>query len=679
MGQQVRQQAFTGEIAPERYGRTRDPRYATSLRTCKNFIPIEDGALVNRAGTYDLGALAAAAVRFEGFIFSDSQALILEFTDGLLRFWTPQGIVLLAGVPLSFATGYTAGDIPFLKFQQSGDVITVLRRGFQPIDITRVSNTNWAIALHGFTPQAPIFQTFPSISPLEYAITSAQKWDAGIAAIPGYGLGVVEMYQPGGAGPFHLYQSNITPNHSQPDVANWTDLSWNAATTYDKGQYVWHDGQVYISLREQNKNFAPNDTSIYTQISATMGIFWWAPASDATRPAVAWDWAVTVLWKDDHGITRETMPSVIQPGTKSAIYVDRPATIRWVKSGAQAFSFKLVGYNIYRGRGGLFGFVGGASATDSSFIDNGAAPDFGVQPPKGTNPFAIADGTDTANTFSWPGAGTYHNQRAVFAGTDKKPSTFFGSAVSDINRFDVNTPTQDADSYEWKVSSTRLEDIRSVVSFGRLLLFTSTGMFSAHAPDGTGVTANAVEVIKQVKKGASYLDPLVIANVILFNTSKGNYIRDLHFQNPYSAPGSNTYASRDLTRIARHLFRGHTIVSWAHQEEPYSIVWIVRDDGLLISCTYDVDSETVAFATHPTQGTVLQVETIPNGTEDAVMLGVLRNGLPRMAAGRRRGRGWRGWCAAGRGRSWRRCRPTGWRSSRRRCPTPRPARCLPPG
>src|SRR3954464_10128599 len=141
MGQPVRQQAFTGEIAPERYGRTKDPRYATSLRTCKNFLPIEDGALVNRAGTYDMGALTAAQVRFEHFVFTDAQAFVLEFTNLQVRVWTPNGLVLNAGVPVVVVTPYLAADLPSLKSTQGGDIIPIRGRGSPPQDLTRFSNT----------------------------------------------------------------------------------------------------------------------------------------------------------------------------------------------------------------------------------------------------------------------------------------------------------------------------------------------------------------------------------------------------------------------------------------------------------------------------------------------------------------------------------------------------------
>src|SRR5207249_3245511 len=114
---------------------------------------------------------------------------------------------------------------------------------YQPRELTRITNTNWTLTLVSLTPP-PSWAGEPSIQPYDAAVSSAIIWDSGIALI-GYAKGVLVQYQPGGAGPYHLYRSNITPNHSQPDVADWTDLTYNAATTYSKGQYIWGtDGQI---------------------------------------------------------------------------------------------------------------------------------------------------------------------------------------------------------------------------------------------------------------------------------------------------------------------------------------------------------------------------------------------------------------------------------------------------
>jgi len=71
-------------------------------------------------------------------------------------------------------------------------------------------------------------------------------------------------------------------------------------------------------------------------------------------------------------------------------------------------------------------------ATTTTFKDDGGEPDYSKQPPKGTNPFLVADGANAANTTKWPGAVTYHESRRVEARTDAKPNHFFGSHQDDF-------------------------------------------------------------------------------------------------------------------------------------------------------------------------------------------------------------------------------------------------------
>jgi hypothetical protein len=85
------------------------------------------------------------------------------------------------------------------------------------------------------------------------------------------------------------------------------------------------------------------------------------------------------------------------------------------------------------------------------------------------------------------------------------------------------------------------------------------------------------------------------------------------------------YRAVDISKASRHFFRGHTIISWAYAEDPYGIVWAVRDDGVLLSLTLSLDEEMAAWAQHEIAGgTVESVATIPEGTEDGVYLVVSR-------------------------------------------------------
>ncbi len=82
-------------------------------------------------------------------------------------------------------------------------------------------------------------------------------------------------------------------------------------------------------------------------------------------------------------------------------------------------------------------------------------------------------------------------------------------------------------------------------------------------------------------RGASHLQPLVLGNIILYVQARGSTVRDFGY-----SLESDAYSGSDLTILSKHLVEGYTIVDWCYAQEPYSIVWMVRDDGALLSLTY---------------------------------------------------------------------------------------------
>jgi hypothetical protein len=64
----------------------------------------------------------------------------------------------------------------------------------------------------------------------------------------------------------------------------------------------------------------------------------------------------------------------------------------------------------------------------------------------------------------------------------------------------------------------------------------------------------------------------------------------------------NIYTGTDMTVLSNHLFADRTLREWAYAEEPYKIVWAVRDDGILLGYTYMKDQEVYAWTRHDTQG-----------------------------------------------------------------------------
>tara|TARA_R110000824_G_scaffold20858_2_gene78197 strand:- start:2548 stop:5295 length:2748 start_codon:yes stop_codon:yes gene_type:complete len=113
-----------GEISPLLYGRPDVDRYTTGLKTCKNFIPLVQGPVERRPGTYFIkevktSSLATRVIRFE---FSTTQAYILEFGNLYCRFYKDNAPIRAGTSTISAATqanpcvvtdtghGYSNGD-----------------------------------------------------------------------------------------------------------------------------------------------------------------------------------------------------------------------------------------------------------------------------------------------------------------------------------------------------------------------------------------------------------------------------------------------------------------------------------------------------------------------------------------------------------------------------------------
>ena len=86
---------------------------------------------------------------------------------------------------------------------------------------------------------------------------------------------------------------------------------------------------------------------------------------------------------------------------------------------------------------------------------------------------------------------------------------------------------------------------------------------------------------------------------MLYCAVNGATVRDLSY-NFYA----NVYTGNDLSALADHLFFGRTIVDWCWAEEPWKLLWAVRDDGVLLSMTHLKEQNLFAWAHHETRGRV---------------------------------------------------------------------------
>jgi hypothetical protein len=307
--------------------------------------------------------------------------------------------------------------------------------------------------------------------------------------------------------------------------------------------------------------------------------------------------------------------------TNIAVYPHMPVTIDWQDLGQVSpadFEATVVSTRVYRGRQGRFGFVG--ETTAQQFVDDGADPDFSCPPPKGTNPFQILKADTSVLRTEEPSVSTLFEGRRVYAATTERPGFICASAVENYSNFDDVVPPKDSDALSFELATSMRETIRALVPRSNgLLVLTDMGEWIV---SGSGqnecLTPNSLLARPISQYGSSKLEPLVFGNCVWFLQKKGTIPRCL------VADGSG-YAPFDVASMSRHLFTGYGINAWCYAEDPYGVVWAVRSDGVLLSCTFNLEQQMVAWTRHEITGaTVEDVCTIPDGYEDAVYLVTLR-------------------------------------------------------
>lgn len=215
--------------------------------------------------------------------------------------------------------------------------------------------------------------------------------------------------------------------------------------------------------------------------------------------------------------------------------------------------------------------------------------------------------------------GTFFADRFVLGGFGREPDSVRLSRVGDYTRFDYGNFATDDDAMLLTLASRKREVARWALGLDALLLGTNSGVWAIKGAGDNPLSPASAEARLQSEVGCADLHPLVVGDQVLYVRTKGSGVRELVFD-----IGRNRYAGGDITLMASHLLDGHTIIDWAWQEDPYSVVWAVRDDGKLLSLTYVKEVDVFAWALHDTGGEVESVCTTPEGSEDRLYAFVKR-------------------------------------------------------
>lgn len=588
------QPSFTkGEISPLLHARVDLAAYATGLRTLKNFIVLPQGGVARRPGFLAMGPAAVPVsptcpVRLIPFRYNSEDAMIVELSDRKARFWTSGGIVMKDGVPYEIEMPYTQADLPRLKFVQSGNVLFLVHRDYPPLTLTRKALDDWETAPLVFRegPWLPtegkdtdVYITVTEEDGDEYVLTPTDP-DFFTAAMEG-ALFRLDYTLPGeevrGVGPRAPEWGESTPVEVGGDWYFETHGGWTGEVQIQKSL---DGGETWLTVRTYSREDYEKEGQLQTSGAETeKNVLYRIRAQKTNDNTLRWNLNISGYIKSYIFRLKELQPDGSMIATR---------------------------------------------LHDDTYLPGVPYP-LDVQTKQW---FLGAWGVHTG----YPGCVVFYQDRLVLAGSHREPQTIWFSKVADWRNFGMSDPIRDDDAITITLAADDMDGIHSLAAMSDVMVFTPSGEWKiAGAGENGAISAKAVVAHQQTTVGSRYLQPVIVNHRIVFAQTHGTEVHALGYSLDVDG-----YSGSDISILSRHLFEwkvkederagGREIVAMDYQQIPDSLIWCVLADGTAVTCTYQAEHETVAWARQETEGRIGDVACIPGQRHTQLWAAVERNG-----------------------------------------------------
>ncbi|SDI65325.1 hypothetical protein SAMN04487926_12156 [Paraburkholderia steynii] len=606
-----------GELSPDLAGHIDLDRYANGVKTMVNAVPQIAGGGKRRDGSRQVAPTkTTGTTRLVPFVFSKSQAYVLELGNSYARFYSTTGQIQISGVPIELATPWTADDVFSLEYTQGSDTMFVAHPASPIKRLVRVLQSTWQIDDAPFDP-VPMDEI--GVRPAASVTLSVTGVGASGTAIASAGV----IFHPADVG------RNLV---ATPGVA--------AITGYVNQNTV----NISVTSAFSTNGFGANDWKLDQSPMAPITPSNKSPVDGGVRlvadgPAIAvasvslTGTTMTLTSVDPHGLS--TGQTIVLSGFESAGLDGTYAVASTPTSTTITFAFN--GSLLAGGTLGTMYLYGGGDAFRPTDVGNYVSINGGlVEITSYGNGSTVLgrivkelSATITAPANGWtmksavwnaidgyPNAVSLYQQRLYAAGTAGFPDRFWASSTGLY--LDFTPGTDDADSFSYVASSDQVNEITHLTSASILAVLTQGEEFTISAGSGNSVSPTNISVKSQSVNGTAPVRPVRVGNELVYIQRAAKKVRSMTYDF-----NTDSFRSANLTRLASHI-TGPGIVDMAFQAEPNPVVWMVRSDGVLVSMTYDRDDNVCGFARHTTDGLYKSVAVIPGEDGDVLFAVVQR-------------------------------------------------------
>lgn len=549
-----------GEFAPSLWGRVDLAKYATGTKTLKNFIVHPHGGASNRPGMRYIATSKTTGKKIRLVAF---------------EFSSVQNYVI------------EFGDLYCRFYMNGGQILS----GGVPYEIVTPFAEADLFNLKFSQSADVLYITHPSYAPRQLTRIAHTNWTLSLYVFDG--------------GPFMLSNTGTTTLSINTRTKGTGRTLTASAATFDATKV----GSLY---RIRHNVTAQTISQAFTSATTSSTI----QCGDTWRITTHGTWAATfkVQFSSDNGGTWEDLR--VFSGTSdfnanTSGEVDEKGIIR-----INVTSYTSGTLNVDLSSDGFeqTGIVQVTGYTDTTHVTVDVLDEVG----------STSTTTDWAEG-SWstgrgyPSCSTFYADRLAFASTTSEPQTIWFSETGDYGSFDRHDPLEDSDGVTISLPSGKLNAIKSMVPLKDILALTTAAEWSVGAGSDGTLSPSSITSSVNGYRGTNGVQPVVIGNRAIYIQPQGSVVRDLGYD-----LNSSGFAGTDLSILSNHLFTNYEIVDLAYQQEPDSLVWAVRNDGVLLSMTYLREHEVIAWTRHETNGLVESVCCIPGDTYDELWIVVKR-------------------------------------------------------
>lgn len=605
-----------GEISPKLFGRFDVERYKNGVDKLTNFLPLIQGGIKSTPmRRFNAEAKNAnKACRLIKFEFSTTEANMLEFGENYIRFFSQDRTpVLSSGVPYEIATVYAESELFELEYIGGADTIFLFHQNHPVQRLRRFANDSWLIEDAPFNPQ-PFFEQGhkPSETLTLNAVTvgAGRTFTAGGAAFVEADVGRRIAYLGGlalitGYTSTTVVTATIETAFSTTSIAAdlWTILGSPQATCTPStngaiGESITLElstGVVYGNEISITSSSWLSDVTTYTT-AVNHGY----SAGNIVRLRGNIPLVHNGIYEIDNvpGVTQFDVIAA-DPGTLTSAGTVQLVTASSITTGwrtSDVGSFVVI-------NGGLIEITAYSSASSVTGI---------VRQTMTSDAESLA-GAWTLNQGIWndangyPRCGTFFQQSLVCGGSPAFPHTIAKSRTGEYLNFELGVLDDDAFLYTLDVNE--FDPILHLNKTKKqLLCLTSGSEFALGGGVESPMTPSNVQVENPSDYGSNTVRPVRVESQLVFVNRTGLKLRALGYQLT-----QDSFDSPDLTKLSDHI-TASGIKDMAYQQESESIIWMVLNNGSMITLCIDTKEGILAWAEQvPTTGTSYEsVEVIPN-------------------------------------------------------------------